>query len=218
MASSGHLWGDISIIVRDIYTGGDWPVLDWAPSASWPMINVTMRVSWPWSVGINHGLIWFYVLLMWWVREDCVTSDTCSSSQDTISHPSRSTIYITSQHTQTIGLAKRFIEERWKTNQSETIGRVSGYSSCLSWDVMTMFKLTIKLRRRVVFPVLTNIPCLCVCICQRCQITIPPPLRIMTITSQWPQCSEHKLLLVRNAINTSQSRGKQSGICDAVNA
>ena len=210
--------GDISIIVRDIYTGGDWPVLDLAPSASWPMINVTMRVSWPWSLGINHDLIWFYVLLMWWVREDCVTSDTCSSSQDTISHPSRSTIYITSQHTQTIGLAKRFIEERWKTNQSETIGRVSGYSSCLSWDVMTMFKLTIKLRRRVVFPVLTNIPCLCVCICQRCQITIPPPLRIMTITSQWPQCSKHKLLLVRNAINTSQSRGKQSGICDAVNA
>lgn len=149
---------------------------------------------------------------------DCVTWDTCSSSQDTISHPSRSTIYITSQHTQTIGLAKRFIEERWKTNQSETIGRVSGYSSCLSWDVMTMFKLTIKLRRCVVFPVLTNIPCLCVCICQRCQITIPPLTPHYDDHVTMASMQQTKLLLVRNAINTSQSRGKQSGICDAVNA
>ena len=52
---------------------------------------------------------------------------------------------------------------------------------------MTMFKLTINRRRRVVFRVSTNIPCLCVCICQRCQITIPPLalVRIMMITSQW---------------------------------
>ena len=129
VASSGHLWGDISIIVRDIYIGGDWPVLDLAPGASWCMINVvTMRVSWSWPLGINHGLIWFYTFR--WCDEsearDCVTWDTCRSSQDTISHPSRSAIYITSQHTQTIGLAKRFIERK-KTNQRETIGRVSGY-------------------------------------------------------------------------------------------
>ena len=31
---------------RDIYTRGDWLVLDWSPCASWRMINVvTMRVS-----------------------------------------------------------------------------------------------------------------------------------------------------------------------------
>ena len=47
-----------------------------------------------------------------------MTWDTCRSSQDTISHPSHSAIYITSQHTQTIGLAKKFIE-RGETNQRE---------------------------------------------------------------------------------------------------
>ena len=75
---------------------------------------------------------------------------------------------------------------------------------------MTMFKLTIELRRRVVFRVLTNIPCLCVCICQRCQITIPPPPLYFALWARHYDedhneelnASKQKLLRVRNVIIT----------------
>ena len=133
---------------------------------------------------------------------DCVTWDTCSSSQDTISHPSHSAIYITSQHTQTITQTKRFIEQ---TNQT-----IDNSSIRLCWLFVLrcndMFKLTLKLSTACYVPSSDKYsmsPCLYLSKMSD-HYPLPPTLHYGDHNERHNAC-KHKLL-VRNVINTLHQR------------